>query len=72
MEDSKALSERIVELEAKLALAEDALDQLNRTVYRQQQAIDRLEREVRALQEIVEGAGAGERLTPRDEIPPHY
>jgi SlyX protein len=72
MTDPTMLIERITELEAKLALSEDALDELNRTVYRQQQAIERLQQELRLLQEAVEGAAAGEPRTPRDEIPPHY
>ena len=72
MTQSKALEERITELEAKIALSEDALDGLNRTVYRQQQLIERLQQELRALQEVVEGAADGEPRSPRDEIPPHY
>jgi SlyX protein len=72
MTDPNMLIERITELEAKLALSEDALDELNRTVYRQQQAIDRLQQELRALRELVEGTAGGEPRTPREEIPPHY
>ena len=64
---------RIAELEAKLTLAEDLLEALNRTVYRQQQQIDRLEREIRALRDQVEAMGAANEPTaPRDDIPPHY
>jgi SlyX protein len=73
MADEKAVTDRLVEIEAKLALAEDLLDEVNRTVFRQQQLIDRLQQELRALQEVVEsGADAGEAQGPRDEIPPHY
>jgi SlyX protein len=73
MADEKAVTDRLVEIEAKLALAEDLLDEVNRTVFRQQQLIDRLQQELRALQEVVEsGADAGEARGPRDEIPPHY
>ena len=64
---------RVSELEAKLTLAEDLLEALNRTVYRQQQQIDRLEREIRALRDQVEAMGAANEPTaPRDDIPPHY
>ena len=64
---------RISELEAKLTLAEDLLEALNRTAYRQQQQIDRLEREIRALRDQVEASSAaGEPRTPADEVPPHY
>jgi SlyX protein len=72
MTDPAAMAARITELEAKVALSEDALDELNRTVYRQQQMIDRLQQELRALQEVVEGGDASEQRSPRDEIPPHY
>jgi SlyX protein len=72
MTDPKALEDRLAEIEAKLALSEDALDELNRTIYRQQQLIDRLQQELRALQEIVEGAADSGPAGGRDEIPPHY
>jgi len=71
MNDSLPLADRITELEAKLALADDALDALNRTVFRQQQAIEQLERALRTLEAVVEGAGNGP-PNPREEIPPHY
>lgn len=65
--------ERIAEIEAKLTLAEDLLETLNTTVYRQQQHIERLEREIRAMRDQVEAMGAaGEPTALRDEIPPHY
>ena len=65
--------DRLVEIEAKLSLAEDLLDTLNLTVYRQQQRIDRLERELRALHDQVEASrAAGAPGAPADEVPPHY
>ena len=68
-----ALEDRLLELEAKLALSEDMQEALNTALYRQQQHIDRLERELRALRDQVESAAAaGDPLTPRDEVPPHY
>ncbi len=64
---------RVAEIESKLALAEDLLEALNREVYRQQQHIDRLEREMRALRDQVEAAAsAAEPRTLHDEVPPHY
>lgn len=39
----------IDELQARLVLAEDLLDALNRTVYEQQGVIDRLQRDLLAL-----------------------
>ena len=44
MAHEEKLEARIAEIEAKLTLAEDLLETLNRTVYRQQQHIERLER----------------------------
>lgn len=63
---------RIDELEAKLVFAEDLLDELNKTVYRQQQQIERLQKEVRELREQVAAAAPAEPHSLRDEIPPHY
>ena len=62
----------IEELEAKITLAEDLLDALNRTVYSQQQQIDTLQQEVRALRRQVQDALPAEAASPGDEIPPHY
>lgn len=67
-----ALEARLAEIEAKLTLSEDMLDALNRTIYRQQQHIDRLQQEMRALREVVDNAAPGEPMRPRDELPPHY
>ncbi|MBI5786309.1 MAG: SlyX family protein [Rhodocyclales bacterium] len=65
-------NERLTELEVKSAFAEDMLDALNATVYRQQQQIDRLLREVRELREQIAAAAPAEGRSLRDEIPPHY
>ncbi|HEX8961484.1 MAG TPA: SlyX family protein [Rhodocyclaceae bacterium] len=63
---------RINELEVKLAFAEDLLDALNKTVYRQQQQIDRLEKELRELRKQMAASMPNEQRSLRDEIPPHY
>ena len=73
MASAEELEARIAEIEAKLTLAEDLLETLNTTVYRQQQYIERLERDLRAMRDQVEAMGAAaEPAAPRDEIPPHY
>jgi len=66
-------TERLTELEIKASYVEDTLDQLNLTIYRQQQQIDALIAEVRTLRQQVpvDGAGGGMRNL-RDELPPHY
>jgi SlyX protein len=48
------------------------LDAINATVYRQQQQIDRLLREVKELREQLATAAPAEGRSLRDEIPPHY
>jgi SlyX protein len=63
---------RITELEVKLAFAEDLLETLNQTVFRQQEQIDRLQHEVRALRQQMLQAQPTEERSLRDEIPPHY
>lgn len=67
------IENRLVELEVKAGFAEDTLDQLNALVYRQQQQIDMLVRQLRELhQRMPEPAGGARAGDPRDERPPHY
>ena len=66
------MESRLDELEAKISLAEDLLDALNRTVYRQQQQIEAMQQEIRALRQQLRLAAPAEPVDPRDEIPPHY
>ncbi|MDR3212838.1 MAG: SlyX family protein [Azoarcus sp.] len=58
-------------LESRLMLAEDQIDALNRTVYRQQGLIDRLQARVQQLAQQFQSAQAGQGR-PEDEIPPHW
>lgn len=71
-DQTQRAGERLTELEIKASYVEDTLDQLNMTIYRQQQQIDALIAEVRNLRQQVpaEGGGGGRNL--RDELPPHY
>ena len=71
MTDPSPLQERIMELEIKASYTEDLLEQLNMTIYRQQQQIDALIAELREVkQRVPEGSGQPRNL--RDELPPHY
>jgi len=70
MNDDSAMNTRLAELEAKLCLAEDLLETLNLTLFRQQEKIDRLEHELRSLRREVEAAQP--LAAARDELPPHY
>jgi SlyX protein len=63
---------RLIELETKLAFAEDLLDTLNQTVARQQGQIDSLQQQLRLLHQQIQDATPDEARAPRDEIPPHY
>jgi SlyX protein len=64
---------RLVEVESKLAFAEDLLETLNMTVFRQQQEIDRLHKQLLRMQEQLRTVSApGQSTSLRDEIPPHY
>ncbi|GAB4121398.1 MAG: hypothetical protein Fur0040_01440 [Sideroxydans sp.] len=65
--------ERLIDIEAKLAFHEDHLEELNKTIYRQQQEIEQLQalcaaltRQMRALAE------AGNEKSTANERPPHY
>ncbi|MGE5946760.1 MAG: SlyX family protein [Betaproteobacteria bacterium] len=66
------MESRITDLEVKLTYTEDLLDELNRTVFRQQQQIDLLIAEVTTLREMVRNAEPDQPRNLRDEIPPHY
>jgi len=66
------MQERIIELESKLTLAEDLLDELNRTVFRQQQEIERLQAQMRQIVLQLQSAPSAEARSAEEEIPPHY
>lgn len=66
------MESRLRELEAKLSFAEDHIDTLNRTVYRQQEQLDQLQRQLRLLHQQIQALQQDEESDPRREIPPHY
>jgi len=66
------MESRITELEIKISYAEDMIDELNHTIFRQQQQIDLLLTQMRALREQMQTAMPNEALSLRDELPPHY
>jgi SlyX protein len=73
MDIPTAIENRLIELEIKAGFTEDLLDQLNALVYRQQQQIDALVHELRAMRErLPESGGGAEVRNLRDDIPPHY
>lgn len=63
---------RLTELEIKASFAEDLLEQLNQVVVRQQQQIDRLQRELAMLRDTLPEPGSAAPQSLRDDIPPHW
>ncbi len=66
------MEKRLNEIEIKLGFAEDLLEELNRTVFRQQQQMEQLQQEIRALRQQLEVSMPAERRSLADELPPHY
>lgn len=66
------MESRITELEIKISYTEDLVEELNRLVFRQQEQIDLLFREIRALREQAQSAQPQEQRSLRDDLPPHY
>lgn len=66
------MESRLNELEAKMSFAEDMIDSLNTTVFRQQEKIDLLERQIRLLHDQIQALRPDEERDLRAEIPPHY
>lgn len=64
--------ERLAEIEAKLAFAEDMIDSLNQTLVRQQAQLDSLQQQLRLLHQRMQDALPDDARNARDEIPPHY
>ena len=71
METPQHIEQRLTGLEVKASFAEDLLDQLNHTIFRQQQQIEQLARDVAELRQRIP-QDAGTPNGPRDELPPHY
>jgi len=65
--------QRLTDLEIKASFTEDAVDQLNAVIVRQQRQIDALLRELADLrQQLPDESGARPFRSLRDELPPHY
>jgi SlyX protein len=72
MENPDDLVRRLEELEIKASYAEDLMEQLNTTVFRQQQQIEMLLREVMGLRKQLPEGTTPVLRSLRDELPPHY
>jgi len=71
-EDGAILEQRLVALEVKTSFSEDLVDELNRTVARQQQQLESLARELMRLRRQVEDLGEQDGAGMGQEVPPHY
>lgn len=67
--------ERLINIEEKITFQEDLIEELNKTVFQQQQKLERLERmyvalagQVRAIAE----SGGEDNKSLDNERPPHY
>jgi SlyX protein len=63
---------RIDELEAKLSFAEDLIDELNRSVFRQQEQLDGMQQQIQLLHQQLQTVIPEDKRDLRDDIPPHY
>ena len=66
------MEDRFENLESKMMSAEDQIDELNRTVWRQQQALDVLRDQLRQLAQQLKSVQEALAAPPGQEIPPHY
>ncbi len=63
---------RMTNLEIQLSFTEDLIEKLNETVYKQQQQIEFLYRELKSIKEQASGEDGAGSNSPKDEVPPHY
>lgn len=63
--------DRFIDIEIKLAHAEDMVESLNHRIYEQQKQIDKLEATLTALAQHIRD-NAQSQQTPINERPPHY
>lgn len=67
------IEKRLENIEAKITFQEDLIEELNKTVYQQQQRLDRLETVCEALATHIRLlAEEGNEGKPANERPPHY
>jgi len=72
MQTHTAVEQRLMDLEIKASFTEDLVEQLNQIIFRQQEQIDALLREVSQLRIQTPDGGSGSFRSLRDELPPHY
>ena len=72
MDHAQYIDKRLTDLEIKASFTDDMLDEINQTLYRQQQQIEHLTQELKTLREqSADTDGLGVRSL-HDDLPPHY
>lgn len=67
------MEEKIIDLEIRLTHQDDHIQELDKTIYQQQQAIDLLQQQVKHLQGKLKNISENNILSAEEETPPpHY
>jgi len=67
------MEEKIIDLEIRLTHQEDHIQELDKIIYQQQQAIDLLQEQIKHLQGKLKNVSENNILSPSEEVPPpHY
>lgn len=67
------MEEKIIDLEIRLTHQEDHIQELDKIIYQQQQAIDLLQEQIKHLQGKLKNVSENNILSPSEEPPPpHY
>lgn len=66
------IEDRLINIETQLAFQEDAIEELSKVVYQQQQALARLETICQTLAGHIQTLTEEGREASTHEIPPHY
>ena len=66
------MSDKIVELEVKIAFLEQSITELSDVLYSQQQQIDLLKNDQHRMQTHLQALDKDDRQTIDDQPPPHY
>ena len=72
MEHADDIDTRLTNLEIKSSFTEDLVDGLNTALFRQQEQIDMLLRELARLRRQAATGSASPMRTAADDLPPHY
>ena len=72
MQTETEQDKRLTELEIKVGLADDLIDQLNQTLFRHQQQIEFLAKELASLRQQLPQERNTQLPSLRDELPPHH